>query len=208
MADPVVADLSNYTANLIREVADPASPTANGFGALTDDDLVGHLADASWDCRLDGLLQGYTCDEDGIITQISSTNAPPSNITALTSNPQLQNWSADGQWREMVQLIILYASFRILRNSLRNLRTAFAAAAGPVRYEYQQSAIMLTEIMKDVVNRRNVVLARLSDLGTTTVTVIDSIMARDDSLMSGATYWVTSGDMLPSSYVYGFSQAT
>ena len=208
-----VADLSNYTANLQREVMDPSAAANTQFTTLTDDDWLGHLADAFWEARLDGVLKGYTCDDNGIIYTTDTVVTPPASATPLGppdpaqpyAVPSALSWSADGQAREMVQLIILYASFRILRNMLRSIRTAFSAAAGPTRYEYQQSASLLTEIMRDIVNRRNLVLARLSDLGTTQVSVIDSIMARDESLMTQLTYWTANGDMYPNTYSrYGY----
>jgi hypothetical protein len=211
---PIVADLSNYVANLQREVMDPTAPADTQFTSLTDDDWTGHLSDAFWECRLDGVLHGYTCDDNGIIYTIGTVvPAGSASATALGPPDPMQqfavntnmSWSADGQAREMVQLVILYASFRILRNMLRTIRTAFSASAGPTRFEYQQSASLLTEIMKDVVNRRNLILARLSDLGTTPVSVIDGIMARDESLMGELTYWVAAGDILPQSYgLYGY----
>jgi hypothetical protein len=206
---PIVADLSQYTANLQREVMDPSTPASTQFTSLTDDDWVGHLADAFWEARLDGVLHGYTCDDNGIIYLVGTVVAAGSaSATALgPADPTQQyavstnmSWSADGQAREMVQLIILYASFRILRNTMRSLRTAFSASAGPARFEYQQSASLLTEIMKDVVNRRNLILARLSDLGTTMVSVIDSVMSRDEAYLADSTYWVASGDRSPAPY--------
>jgi hypothetical protein len=213
---PIVADLSNYTANLQREVMDPTVAAEAQFTSLTDDDWLGHLSDAFWEARLDGVLKGYTCDDNGIIYTVGTVVAagsasatalgPPDPAQQYAVNTNM-SWSADGQAREMVQLVILYASFRILRNMLRAMRTAFSAAAGPTRFEYQQSASLLTEIMRDVVNRRNLILARLSDLGTTQVSVIDSIMARDESLMDQLTYWVGAGDLLPQSRgLYGYGE--
>ena len=102
--------------------------------------------------------------------------------------------------RDWIQLVILYASFRIIRNTLRDLKTNFIAQAGSVRYESAQSANLLVEIMKDIVNRRDIVLMRLSDLGATNVVVIDSIMARDQSIMQQFTYWVGGGPTIPDAY--------
>lgn len=199
MAAPVLADLSNYVANLQREVMDPSTAASTQFTTLTDDDWTGQLSDAFWEARLDGLLQGYVCDDSGIITLISTTNSP-ANPGQPYANNQNMNWSADGQIREQVQLIILYASFRILRNTLRNIRTQFAASAGSVKFEYAQSATLLTQLMADIMNRRNMILARLSDLGTTQVTMIDTIIARDQSLMDQVTYWVGGGELMPGVY--------
>jgi hypothetical protein len=202
---PVLVDLSNYVPNLQREVMDPSIAATSQFTTLQETDWLGHLADAFWEARLDGVLQGYYCDENGLITGVSTTNYP-ANPSQPYANNQNMNWSADGQVREMVQLVILYASFRLIRNTLRNLRTSFSTAAGPVRYEYQQAATVLTGIFQDIINRRNLILARLSDLGTTPVAVIDSIIARDESLRDQLTYWVSGGDLFPNVYgLYGYS---
>lgn len=201
MAAALVADLSNYTDNLLREIQDPNDLTT--FSAQSADNLLGHLADAFWEARLDGLMEGYTCDDSGLITQISATNSPANPAQPYQVNTNM-NWSADGQAREMVQLVILYASFRILRNSLRSLQTMFSVTAGAVKYETAQSATLLTTVMQDIINRRNIILARLSDLGTTQVTIIDSVMARDESLMASITHWVSAGDFTPGAYGYGY----
>lgn len=195
-------DLARFIPSLQREVDAPGN---NSFVNATSADWLGNLADAFWEARLDGLLQGYTCDDNGVITEIGATPNSLDDPVQIYQGPTERNWSADGQLREMVQLVVLYASFRVLRNTMRNLRTAFSATAGPVKFEYQQSATLLTEVMKDIVNRRNLILARLSDLGTTQVFEIDSIIARDESLMTQATYWVASGNLMPGSYgAYGY----
>lgn len=192
-------DLGNYLDSLKREVIAPGDTTS--FATVDDNTWLGHLADAFWECRLDGLLQGFSCDDNGIIMPITTKDP-----AAPWETPTSRNWAADAQDREMVQLVVLYASFRILRNSLRGLRTAFRAQAGAVTYEYQQSANLLTELIKDIINRRDLILMRLSDLGMAPVYAIDAIVARDTALMDASIYWVGSGAMVPDIYgLYGLS---
>lgn len=177
----MATDLSTYLDNLKREVNAPGQ--AN-FPGSTDDDWLGNMVDGFWEVRLDGMLKGYTCTEDGTVTTI---NAPP------PANPDDPSRSADGIDREMVQLVIFYAGARILRNQLRQMRTAFRAAAGPVKFEYEQSANMLTAILKDITERRNLLLLRLSDVGTVPAYVTDAVIARDESMRLMDTWWVSAG---------------
>jgi hypothetical protein len=185
----VAVDLADYTDALQREVNPPG---VQDFPAASDGDWLGQLADSFWEARLDGLLEGFTCDENGLITPVVPAGTDPS------TQPDLG--------RDMVQLVILYASFRVIRNTLRDIRTTFIAQAGSVRFETGQSASLLVEIMKDIVNRRDIILTRLSDLGSTNVTIIDAITARDQSIMQRTTYWVGSGELLPAPYAqYGLT---
>jgi hypothetical protein len=169
----MAVDLSNYVDSLKRECSPPG---VDDFSAATDSDWIGNLSDAFWEARLDGLLVGYTCDENGLVTQVTPSS-PPVDLG-----------------RDMVQLVVLYASFRILRNALRGFQTQFAATAGPVKFEYAQSATLLVALMKDITDRRNIILARLSDLGTCPAFVIDAVMARDESLRLGIIDWVGYGE--------------
>jgi hypothetical protein len=176
----VAVDLANYVDSIRREVNPPG---VEDFPNATDTEWTGRLADAFWEARLDGLLVGFTCDENGLVIPMVPQGIDPSTLPDMG--------------RDMVQLVVLYASFQAIRNTLRDLRTAFTAQAGPVRFDYQHSANLLVEIMKDLINRRDIILMRLSDLGSTNVTVIDSIAARDRSFVDQMTYWVSSGDLLP-----------
>jgi len=185
----MAVDLTEYITALQTEISAPGN-IATDFPAATADDWTNTLLNAFWEARLDGLLATYTMDDNGLISPILAPGASSS------STPDIG--------RDMIQLIVLYASFAVIRNSLRGLRTMFSATAGPVKYEYQTSALMLVELMKDLIMRRNTIIARLSDLGTSKTYVIDSIAARDDSLISLTTYWVSQGDRYPGS-LYGLT---
>lgn len=164
-------DLSTLIDSLKRETAQPGQELTQ-FPGASDDSWLGYLQDAFWEARLDGLLADYTEDSNGIVTPMGGGGA---DMT-----------------RDLQQIVVLYASFTIVRNTLRNLRTLYRAQAGTVHYEYQQSANLLVELMKDLSRRRDMILSRLSDLGTVPSYYIDAVMARDQNMRDGLVWFVDS----------------
>lgn len=162
----MAVDLGDLIESLRREVSPPGEDL---FPDATDDDYFGNLQDSFWDARLDGLLEGYT-ESDGLVV-------PTSGTTELT--------------RDLQQLVVLYAGVRIVRNHLRALNTLFRSKAGPVEFETQKSAQVLKAILDELHARRNLVLTRLSDVGSVDSYYIDALIARDESLGYGDTYWYT-----------------
>lgn len=161
----MAVDLSDLVENLKREVN---APGISQLPDATDAEYLGNLQDGFWEAVLDGLISGYT-ESDGIVTPTSGTTDMP---------------------RELQQLVIFYAGFRIVRNQLRDLKTAFRASAGPVSYETEQAATILTRILDDLKNRRDVMLRRLSDIGVVNDYYIDAYLARQESIGYGDTVWV------------------
>lgn len=146
------------------------SPPGNDlFADTVEDEWITRLANGFWNARLDGLLAGYV-ESDGSITPTSGT---------------------DDMSREMQQVIVFFSAYDTILLALRALNTQFKAVAGPVSFETQQSANLLKDIAEDLRERRNILLRRLSDMGSTSAYVIDSIIARQDSLMAQATTWVS-----------------
>jgi hypothetical protein len=82
----VSVDLGDFIESLKREVNPPGT---DDFPDALEDEWVGNLSDAFWEARLDGLLTPYT-ETDGVVTPIDPTGAEFG--------------------RDMVQLVILYAS--------------------------------------------------------------------------------------------------
>jgi hypothetical protein len=122
----MAVDLSDFVSTMRREVT-PLGSTL--FLDVTDAALVGFMADAFWEARMDGFFLGYSADEDGIVT----------NDTGTTDLP-----------RKDIALIVVYAGIRILRNQIMNTQTMFRAKAGPVEFEQQSSAIMLREMLQQL----------------------------------------------------------
>lgn len=123
----MAVDLSDFVDVLRREINPPGSAL---FDEVLDEELTGHLADAFWEARLDGLVKAWTADEDGIV------------------EPLKVGGSELG--REWVALLVLYAGIRMLRNHLMNQQTTFRAEAGPVSFETQSSATVLAELLKQL----------------------------------------------------------
>lgn len=162
----MAVDITELVDNLKAEVN---SPGTDSFPNATDADWEIRLVNAFWDAVLDGVISGYTSDEDGNITPMSGT-------TDLG--------------REFQQLIVFYAGITVLRNTLRTLNASFRAKAGPVEYETTQAATVLKSLLDELVRRRAIILQRLSDLGTVDTAYVDMVLWRDDSMRYGDTYWV------------------
>lgn len=161
----MAVDLSDLVDSLKREVN---APGLNQLPNARDVDYLGNLQDAFWEAFLDGVISGYT-ETDGIVTPTSGTTDIP---------------------KEIQQLIVFYAGFRIVRNLLRDIKTAFKAQAGPVDYEVQQSAMVLTRLMDDLRERRAIILSRLGDIGNTSSVYIDGVAARSQAIAWGDIDWL------------------
>lgn len=161
----MAVDLSDLVELLQAEVD---APGEDSFPEAVENDWVNQLRSAFWEVVLDGVLTGYTEDE-GIVS-------PSSGSTDLS--------------REYQQLIIFYAGVRVIRNKLRTIGTLFKAKAGPVEYETQNSAQVLKSIMDELVRRRNLILSRLSDLGTIDSVYVDMVIQRDESMAYGDSWFV------------------
>lgn len=147
----MAVDLSEFIETLKREVT-PVGSTM--YAGVNDSFWVGAMADAFWEARLDGLLVGYTCDEDGVVTP---------------ETPGGEEFP-----RSLVSVVALYAGIRVLRNQILNMGSA-SFKAGPVEYERQVSASMLTEMLKQL---RSTKERLLDDFEQTSALVVDGLSVR------------------------------
>lgn len=164
----MAVDLADLIETLRREVSQPGAETTT-FPDANDDIFLGHLQDGFWEARLDGMLVGYT-ESEGSVTPVDTAD--------------------DDLSRDLQQLLVLYAGIRILRNQFIAMNTVFRAKAGPIEYETQKSAQLLSALLKELQNRRSVVLTRLSDLGVVDSFYIDAVFEREVSIDYGLTFWV------------------
>jgi hypothetical protein len=173
---------------LKREVNPPGGDL---FPDATDDAWSGALTDAFWEIRLFGFLNGFeenaaarggpAAFSEGIVTPTSVTDAayddPLGYVTALDLG------------RELQQLIVLWAAWKIALTRLSGLNTTFRAKAGPVEYETQSAATLLAEILKQLKSRIDYILANLPDrVGTV---VFDAMVERSYSQAVGDVWWVS-----------------
>jgi hypothetical protein len=150
----VTVDLSDFTDSLRREIAPPGSTV---FATATDTELVGYLADGFWEARLDGFLEGFEADGDGVVTPTAE--------------------GGEDMDRKNVALVVLYAGLRILRNQILNTNTGFRAKAGSVEFERQNSATMLAEMLRQLQATKNRILEQ-AEFAETGVSVWDAFSTR------------------------------
>lgn len=162
----MAVDLGDLTDNLIAEVNAPGEDV---FTTAVEDDYLTRLQNAFWEAVLDGLITGFD-ESDGVIT-------PTSGSTDIS--------------RELQQLVIFYAGISIVRNHIRSLDTVFRAKAGPVEFEQQKAASVLTDLLKELQRKRSIILDRLADVYDTDTYYIDAVRARDESLLYGDTDFVS-----------------
>lgn len=160
----MAVDLSDIIDVVRRETSPPGTDL---FAASTDDEWLGYLEDSFWEARLFGFFSAYT-EADGIVQAIDP-------VTTTVDFP-----------REDQQLVVLFAGIRAVRLKLLNTNTLFRAQAGPVQFETQQAASVLTEILKELQQKVNILYANLSSiLGRTQTYYINGVTARHDSLAFG-----------------------
>lgn len=158
-------DLGDLIEDLQNEVN---TPGVDSFPESTDDDWLSSLRNGFWEARLGGLLEGYTELDGEVTTDDGGADMP----------------------RDLQHIIIFFASYIIIRNTLRTMGTLFRAQAGPVEYETQNSAQVLKELLADYIYRRNLLLATLSDYGSVTPAYVDAVISRNTSIGYGTTWFI------------------
>lgn len=153
----MAVDLGEYADVLDREINPPGSSVIS----LTEEQLTAYLADAFWEARLDGFLASWTADVTGMVEPVKE--------------------GGEDLPRDQVALIVLYAGIRILRNVVLNTSTRFSAKAGPVEFETQNSATVLSDML-DILRETKARL--LEEDVASSVALIDGLTVR--SLSPGA----------------------
>lgn len=192
----MAVDLADYVDTLRREVQPPGSTS---FATVSDTTFVGYLADAFWEVKLDGFIQPYACDSDGIIIP---ANDPQASNIALGFKATDYVDGVDMP-RDQVALVVLYAGIKIIRNQLMTTSTKVRAKAGPVEFETDNSANFLVEMLKELQNVRS----RLLFLKTYNqdVFLVDAFSARSTSAASYSGYlydWYAGAFGSPNSDLY------
>jgi hypothetical protein len=181
-------DLSDYTASLAYEISPPGQ---NLYPNMSTTEAVGRMVDAFWEMRLYGLdfLSAWTCSADGLITP--QTNVPMSQYGGGIVLPGWYEDDGSGDLgREIIQAIVLFAGYRIALTSAQNLNSMVRSQAGSVSYETQKSSQLVQSVLKALTSKIDIVLTRLSDLGSTAVAVLDSVVQREYSEVQGYSWWV------------------
>lgn len=137
--------LVDFAPQLVVELSVPGE---DPFPDAIDDDYDAFLRGGFWDARRAGLLGNFT-EEDGV-------------VTPRTGDEDIN--------RDEIQLIIFLTAIKIVRNQLRKLKTQLDVKAGSTSYSYQQSSLVLRELLKDLLSERDKVIDQLSTTYGTGVT--------------------------------------
>jgi len=160
-------DLADLVPSLESALTIPG--TTSQYSNATESEWVAKLKNAFWLATLDGVISGYTSDDDGIISPVSGT-------TTLSGDLQY--------------LVVLYACMDVVRNQLMQMKTVFRAKAGPVEYETQQSAQVLKTLLDQYMAQRDTILDNLAYSADVTSYYIDAVRERDYSIRNDLTDWV------------------
>ena len=160
-------DLTDLIPDLEGYVSVPGS--VSRYSTASETEWLTKLRNAFWTAYNDGLIIGFSCNEEGVISSVRGDLA---------------------MGRDLQQIVILYSAISIVQNELLQIKTAFRAKAGPVEYETQQSAQVLKGLLDSLFQQKNVLLKRLSDIGEVQSHYFDAVITRDASYRSGLTSWV------------------
>lgn len=130
-----MTNVADLVEPLKREVAVPGT-FDSVYPNTTDTDLEGSLADAFGTAQ----ISGYFLDQ-----VISDLDDDPVTVT-----PDL---SPAGR-----ALVVIFAAERILTSQIMSLKQRVAYEAGPVKYETENSATVLVEILKQMRLRREAIV--------------------------------------------------
>jgi hypothetical protein len=194
----MAVDLGNLVDSLKREVNPPGSET---FPNATDDDFIGNLTDAFWELRLFGMLEGFEENAaarggppsfvDAIVTPVGVYEGYDQMATPLPGVPDPGYAPGVDLSRDLQQLIVLWAGYKIILTRFATLQSVFRAKAGPVEYEVQQAATVLKSLLDTLKGRIDAIMANLSSWGGgTDVTMLDNVIERSYAQAVGETWWV------------------
>lgn len=127
-----MTDLAVLVPSLKRALAVPGT-FDDAFPDTGDEDLEASLGDGYAMAQLYGFFDDGVLDPDTFVVTPDITHS-------------------EGM------LVVLFASIEIVRTSIRSLRTRVAYRAGPVEYEAEQSASVLSELLKELEAQRQELL--------------------------------------------------
>lgn len=185
----MAVDLNDLVDNFKREVSPPGTDL---YPDATDASWSGSLTDAFWEIRLYGFLAGFEEDAasrggpvefgEGIVTPIGAIDGYD-DPTGYAPGQDLP--------RDLQQLIILWAGWKVVLNQMQNLSSMFRAKAGPVEVETQHAASVLKTILDQLKNKIDFITANLSTFGVgTNVAAFDALVESTYNLTTGMAWWV------------------
>jgi hypothetical protein len=126
----MAVDLADLVESLKREVSPPGGDT---FPDATQDNYLGSLTDAFWEIRLFGMLAGFeeNAAARGGPASFTEGIVTPTGVTEDYDDP-FGYINGQDLSRELQQLIVLWAGYKIVLTRFGVLQSVFRAKAGPV----------------------------------------------------------------------------
>jgi hypothetical protein len=183
----VAVDLLNLVDPLRREVNPPGSDL---FPESTDDNWAGSLADAFWEIRLYGLLSGF---EENAAARGGPASFGEGIVTPLSVAEDYDSpsgYASVDLGRELQQLVVSWAAYKIVLARMGSLSTSFRARAGPVEYETQNAATVLKTILDQLKARLDYILNKLVYGSGSSVELMDAVIERTYNQAVGDVWWV------------------
>lgn len=184
-----MVDLGDLIEALKAEVNPPGSNLY--IGATDDDEWLLRLTNAFWECVLYGVISGFV--EDAASRGGEDATWGPGVITPSDAEEGYDDTGyVDGTdiSRELQQLIILWAGWKIVLAQMQNVKTKLRTKAGPVEYEKEQSASVLKAVLDAIKEKLDFIIARLSSLTQSEMSVFDGVIERDYAIYSDDQWWV------------------
>jgi hypothetical protein len=185
----MAVDLFELVEPLRREVNPPGSDL---FPDATDDNWLGSLTDAFWEVRLFGLLGGFeeNAAARGGPAAFGEGKVTPSGVTDDTYDDPTGFSPTQDLSRDLQQLIVLWAGYKVALTRLSTINSVFRAKAGPVEYETQQAASVLKGILDQLKARIDFVLDNIRTGNGSAVAVFDAMVERSYSQATSQTWWI------------------
>jgi hypothetical protein len=184
----MAVDLAGLVDSLKREVSAPGEDV---FPDGTDDNYIGSLTDAFWEVRLYGLLSGW---EENAAARGGPSNFSEGIITPIGVNSTYDSpsgYSPADLSRELQQLVVLWAAWKIVLTRMSSVRSVFRAKAGAVEFETQQAATVLKTVLDALKDRIEFLLRSLSTYGSTTAVMqFDAVLERSYATALHGVWWV------------------
>jgi hypothetical protein len=184
----MAVDLFDLVDPLKREVNPPGSDV---FPGATDDDWFGSLTDSFWEVRLYGMLEGWEENAAARGGPPQFTEGKITPVGAADDYDAPTGYSTEDLGRDLQQLIVVWAGYKIVLARMGSLNTLFRAQAGPVQYETQQAASVLKGLLDTLKARIDEIIRNMSTWGSgTKVAALDAMVERSYSQAMHETWWV------------------
>lgn len=189
----MAVDLGELTQDLIDKVSPPGTDL---YPDSTEDDWARRLNQAFWELKLEGMLAGFEENiaarggesiwSEGIVTPLKATlgyDDPSGFAGPDTTLPDIT--------RELQQLVVLWAGWKVTIVQFQNLKAKFRAKAGNVEFEEETSAGVLKSLLDVMHEEIKTIMYNLSTFGVgRAAQIYDAVIERSYNLSVQEEWWI------------------